>query len=231
MMRGALLAVTSVFFVAPTASVASITVASNVQRPALRVDAGGRAEVSWTAGGRRHYLLVPPTGRFLPGGRISGPDVSRAASGIPLPYRRVLRRTPDGRLWALQTWRVAFSKDVELRFSRWRGAPTKITLAATPSGRTEVLQGRATFQGRPVAGMSPTNAGTPIVLSAFLDCLGCGGASWVRWGAKRTAGDGTFSLTVPLPRRGARYRVSITGPNRGATLAPDAAAVSPSSLT
>src|SRR5215210_3325351 len=160
--------------VAPAVAAASVTVATNVQRPALRVDAKGNAEVSWTAGGRRQYLLVPPTGRFLPGGRLPRGDVSRPVSGVPLPYLRVLRRTPDGRLWALQTWQVAFSKAVELRFSRWRGAPTQITLAAMPSGTTEVLQGRATFQGRPVTGTSPTNAGKPVLLSGFFDCSGCG---------------------------------------------------------
>jgi hypothetical protein len=93
-----------------------------------------------------------------------------------------------------------------------------------------VLQGRATFQGRPVTGTSPTNAGTPILHSGFFDCSGCGRPGWVRWGANRTAANGTFAITVPLSRRGSQYRVSITGPNRGATLAPDAAATAPSAL-
>jgi hypothetical protein len=207
---------------------ASITVATNVQRPALRVDARGYAEVSWTAAGRRQYLLVPPTGLFLPGGRLSRPDVSRANTAVAIPYRRVLRRTPDGRYWALQTWQVGFSKVIELRFSRWRGAPTHITLASHPSGETELLRGRATFQGRPVTGYSPTNAGKLILHSAFLDCFACG-SGWLRFTARRTSSDGSFSATVPLNRRGTRYRVSITGPNRGATLAPDAAAVTPAS--
>jgi len=224
-MRRALVVTAAVSLAAPVAASASITVATNVQRPALRVDAKGNAEVSWSAGGRRQYLLVPPTGRFLPGGRLSGPDASRPTTAVSLPYRRVLRRTPDGRLWALQTWQVAFSKAVELRFSRWRGSPTQITLAAMPSGRTEVLQGRATFQGRAVTGTSPTNAGTPILLAGFFDCSGCGAPGWIRWGAKRTAGNGTFAITVPLSRRGSQYRVSIAGPNLGATLAPDAAAI------
>src|SRR3954447_1064191 len=144
-MRCAFVISAAVALAAPAAASASITVATNVQRPALRVDAQGNAEVSWSSGGSRQYLLVPPTGRFLPGRRLSGPDVSRATTAVSLPYRRGLRRTPDGRLWALQTWRVAFSKAVELRFSRWHGAPTQITLAARPSARTELLQGRATF--------------------------------------------------------------------------------------
>jgi hypothetical protein len=227
-MRVAVVGVLVLLAVAPPAA-ASITVATDVQRPALRVDARGNAEVSWTQGGRRHYLLVPATGRFLPGARLPGRDVSRPSTAVAIPYRRVLRRTPDGRYWALQSWRVAFAQAVELRFARWIGAPTRITLAAEPFRRTELLSGRATFQGRPVTGSSPTNAGTPILHSAFADCFACGSNGWVRFGAKRTQRDGTFSITVPLDRRGSKYRVSITGPNRGATLAPDAAAVAPSS--
>jgi hypothetical protein len=229
-MRHALAISAALALAAPAAASASITVATNAQRPALRVDAKGNAEVSWSSGGRRQYLLVPSTGRFLPGGRLSRPDVSRPTTGVVLPYRRVLRRTPDGRLWALQTWQVAFSKAVELRFSRWRGAPTQITLSATPSGRTELLQGRATFQGRPVTGTSPTNAGTPILLAGFFDCSGCGAAGWVRWGAKRTAPNGSYAVTVPLSRRGSQYRVTIAGPNLGATLAPDASTITHSVL-
>src|SRR3954470_4810477 len=122
-MRRPLIVPAALALAAPAAAAASITVATNVQRPALRVDAQGNAEVSWSSGGSRQYLLVPPTGRFLPGRRLSGPAVSRATTAVSLPYRRVLRRTPDGWLWALQTWRVAFSKAGEVPVSRWRGSP------------------------------------------------------------------------------------------------------------
>ena len=224
-------AAAAVALVVAAAASASITVATNAGRPALRVNARGEAEASWTAGGVRRYLLVPARGRFLPGRRLSGRDVSRPVATPSIPYRRALRRTPDGRLWALQAWRVAFAKSTELRFSRWRGAPTEISLEATPQGQTEVLAGTATFQGRPVTGTSPTNAGKPILLSAFFDCFGCGTNGWFRFNARRTASDGSFGVTVPLNRRGSRYRVSITGPNRGATLAPDASAVAATSLS
>ena len=60
-----------------------------------------RAEVSWTAAGVRRYVFVPPTGRVYPGRRLAAADVSRSSSVVALPFRRVLRRTPDGRLWAL----------------------------------------------------------------------------------------------------------------------------------
>jgi hypothetical protein len=230
-MVSAILTSAAVTLAAIAAASASITVATNAARPALRVNARGDAEVSWTAGGVRRYLLVPARGRFIPGARLSGRDVSAPVSTPAIPYARALRRTSDGRLWALQAWRVAFAKSTELRFSRWRGAPTQLTLEAMPQGETEVLSGLATFQGRPVAGTSPTNAGKRILLSAFFDCFGCGATGWFRFNARRTARDGSFGVTVPLNRRGSRYRVSITGPNRGATLAPDANAVVGTSLT
>jgi hypothetical protein len=132
---------------APDAA-ASITVAVDAQRPALRVDAAGNAEVSWTAAGVRRFLLVPPAGRVFPGRRLEGADVSRTTMEPALPFRRVLRRTPDGRLWALQAWQVVSDGPVELRFSRWRGALPRVTLRV----EDDLLSGRATFRGRAVAG-------------------------------------------------------------------------------
>ena len=69
------------------------------------MDAKGNGEVSWTAGGERRFVFVPPTGKVYPGRRLAAPDVSRRSTAVALPFKRVLRRTPDGRLWALQTWR------------------------------------------------------------------------------------------------------------------------------
>src|SRR4051812_11909566 len=135
--------------VAPAAAVASVTVATSAKRPALRVDARGYAEVSWSASGVRRTLLVPPHGRALPGGRLPGRDVSRPARGVRIPFARVIRQTPDGRYWALQSRRVARRGAVELRFSRWRGASTVIELTSEPVGASgELVTGRATFHGR-----------------------------------------------------------------------------------
>ena len=212
---------------------ASITVGTNVQRPALRVDARGYAEVSFTQRGRRQTILVPPRGRVLPGGRISGRDVSRPTGAVAIPFRRVLRRTPDGRYWALQAWRPQKGGPLELRFSRWRGAPTKVELAARPSGGTELLEGRATFHGRAVTGTSPTPEGDRILLVAALDCFACYGQprSWTRFTSVRTRSGGRFAATVPLAAKSARYRATVAGPNWGATYAPDGAAVAHTSLT
>jgi hypothetical protein len=192
----------------------------DAQRPALRVDAGGNAEVSWSSGGARRYLLVPPRGRVLPGARLPGRDVSRAASAPRLPFRKVLRRTPDGRLWALQTWRARPGGPVELHFARWRGAATRVTLTVD----ADALEGAADFQGRPVTGFSPTPEGKRLRHYAFLECLGCGAAGWKRLTGVATRGDGSFRVLLRPAWRGTRYRAIVAGPNRGATFAPVASA-------
>jgi hypothetical protein len=103
------------------AAAGSITVAENAAKPSLRVDASGNSEVSWSAGGVRRTLLVPPGGRVLPGGRLAGADVSRAAPTAGVPFARVVRAGRDGWTYALQVWRVLPGGPVELRFARWRG--------------------------------------------------------------------------------------------------------------
>ena len=198
---------------------ASITVATGAQQPALRVDATGNAEVSWTAGGERRYVLVPPTGRVYPGRRLVGADVSRPAAGPALPFRRVVRRTPDGRLWALQAWRIRPGGPVELRFSRWRGEPPLVTLNAELAFEGELLSGRATFAGRAVPLTSPTPEGKRLRSFVYLDRFA--GESWKRVGSVATRANGTFRRLLKPSELGSRYRAILPGPNIGATLAPD----------
>ena len=203
---------------------ASTTVATNAQRPALRVDARGNAEVSWVAAGTRRFLLVPPRGRVLPGGRIGGRDTSRTAADPALPFLRVLRRTPDGRRWALQAWRVHPGRPVQLRFSRWRGQPTEVVATAT----ADRLEGRVTFQGRGVFGFSATPEGKRQRIYAYVDCFGCPAApdAWRRLiGVAPQAPNGSFALALTPARQGLRYRVSVPGPQLGTTYAPDASVV------
>ncbi len=199
---------------------ASITLGRDAQRPALRVDAQGNAEVSWTAGGVRRYVFVPPTGRVYPGRRLTAADISRSSKQVVLPFRRVLRRTPDGRLWALQTWRTQPGGPVELRFSRWRGSPPSVTLASKPRFDGELVSGRATFAGRPVPLYSPTPEGKRIRSYAYIDRATSSG--WSRIAGAATRADGTFRLFIPAGKLGARYRAILPGPNIGTTLAPDA---------
>ena len=216
---------------APAAAAASVTVTTNAQRPALRVDSRGYAEVSWTARGARQTLLIPPRGTALPGGRLPGRNVTRATRAVKLPFERVVRRTPDGRYWALQSWRLVRGGAVELRFSRWRGKPTTMELATEPSGNIEVLRGRAKFQGRPVTGFWRTLEGDRVREAAVVECFACRGPGWTWFNSVRTQADGTFGATVPPTARAQQYRATIVGPNIGATLAPDASAVASTSLS
>jgi hypothetical protein len=193
---------------------ASITVAGGAARPALRVDAQGNAQVSWTAGGGRRTLLVPAHGSVLPGARLPGRDVSRP-SPLRIPFGRVVRQTPDGRLWALQAWQVQPGA-AELHFSRWRGSPLEVSVSF--DGRR--VTGSAAFQGTPVTGFSPTPEGKRQREYAYLDCL-CGGR-WTRMQGVALAADGSFALLVkPRYVGGTAFRAIVPGPNRGTVFAPD----------
>ena len=222
----ALLAVTVLGSALPAR--ASISIATNAARPALRVDALGNAEVSWSSAGVRRTLLVPAVGLYLPGGRISTADVSRPTKITGLPFARATRRGPDGTFYALQAWRVEPAGPAELHFSRWKGSRTTVTLAAEPASGSERLVGRAQFQGKRVAGYSRTNSGIRYRIFAFLDCFSCPKPAWRRIGGVAPRADGTFRLLVRSGFRGTRYRVTIAGPNLGATLAPDASAITAS---
>jgi hypothetical protein len=208
---------------------ASTTVARGVQRPALKIDARGYAEVSWTEAGARRFLVVPPRGKLLPGGRLDGRDVSRnARATVRLPFVRAVRRTADGRFWALQAWAKTPKNPVELRFSRWRGAPTVVELEARCCESEARLEGRATFHGRPVFGYSRTPEGRRLRLFAYVDCFGCpvAPAAWSRLiGVALRAPDGRFSLQLRPAWQGVRYRATVEGPNIGTTYAPDASTV------
>jgi hypothetical protein len=216
------LVVLATLILAPAAG-ASITVATNAASPKLRVDARGNAEVSWTSGGVRRYLLVPPRGRVYPGRRLAAADVSRPVSSPALPFRRALRLTPDGRYWALQAWRPQPGGPVELRFSRWKGAPTNVRLVVETSTDAVRLSGTATLAGTPLPLWSPTPEGKRIRQYVYLDSLR--GGTWRRIGGVALRSDGSYRRLVPIGLVGGRYRALIPGPNIGATYAPDAATV------
>ena len=200
---------------------ASLSVATDVQRPGLRVDARGWAEVTWTAAGARHSLLIPPAGRVLPGGRLPGRDVSRAITSVAIPFRKVVRRTPDGRYWALQAWRVRPAGRVELRFSRWRGRPTRLVIEAVePSAGGYLVRGRATFAGRPIPLWSATPEGKRLRSYAYIDRMTSNG--WRRVGGVAVRADGTFRRYVAAAAGHPRFRALLPGPNLKAGWAPDA---------
>ncbi len=204
---------------APGIAAASTTIATGVGGPALRVDAKGNAEVSWTAGGARQTLLVPPAGRVLPGGRLAGPDVSRAATAA-VPFAKVVRRTPGGRTWALQAWPVAGRGPADLRIARWHGDPTKLTLAI----ENGALSGRASYHGAALPSYSRTFAGTRMRVYVYLDAWR--GGRWHRLGAVAPRSNGSFRRLIGSSFAGVpKFRAVVTGPVVGADIAPDAAAV------
>jgi hypothetical protein len=188
-------------------------------RPALRVDAAGNAEVSWTQQGARRTVIVPAKGQLSHGGSLPGQDVSRPAALRGLAFARIVRRTPDGRLWALQQWPNEPGGRAQLQLSRWKGAPTKLTLALLG----DLLMGRATFHGRPAAGRSYTLEGKRPRIYVYLDYLA--GGTWHRMLGAAPRRDGSFAVRLRPAWKGTRYRATLVGPNIGATFAPDARAI------
>lgn len=209
-----------VALVAAAPATAAVTVAKNAKRPALKVNSGGFAEISWTERGRRRTLLVSPRGGLLPGGRIRGRDVSTATTAVTIPFSRVVRRTADGRYWALQAWRVRADGPIELRFSRWRGEPTRVAANVILERR---IVGAAEFAGAPVPAWSPTPQRRRVRTFAYVDCFGSAAApdAWRRLAAVSIGDFGSFALGLPPEWRGTQYRVAVTGPNVGASYAPD----------
>jgi hypothetical protein len=107
---------------------ASVWVGENAVKPTLRVDARGTAEVKFVSGGRPDTVIVPARGQLYHGGSLSGPDVSKRVSAPKLPHAVVVKRSPDGRLWALQRMQLKPGAPFDLHLARWRGAPKKIAL-------------------------------------------------------------------------------------------------------
>src|SRR5205085_520440 len=152
-----------------------------------------------------------PRGEVMPGGRLSGRDVSRPTSSVAIPFGKIVRRTPDGRYWALQAWRVHPGGPVELRFSRWRGRPTAVVLeSVTPRFNGYVVTGRATFAGLPIPLWSLTPEGKRIRSYAYIDRATRSG--WRRVGGVAVRADGTFSRFVAGAAAPQRFRAVLPGP-------------------
>jgi hypothetical protein len=219
--------------VAAASAPASIEVAVDPRGGAsLRVDATGNAEVRWTAAdGTHRSLLVGRDGSLRYGG-LSGSDVSHPAAGVSIPWTVAVRQTPDGRFYALQAWRRLVHGPVELRFSRWEGAPTKLTLRTVCCkwGHENVV-GSASFHGRPIYGYKSTRQGNPLDpygRNVYLDSYR--GGRWERMmGILTNRPAGSFSLWIRPEWAGGGYRGTIPGPNWGWTLGPDAFAQAGSS--
>jgi hypothetical protein len=207
--------------VVPTVAFASYGLATGgTSRYTLHADAQHTVVAGWSANGKVvSGFVVPTTGRGHYG-TSTGRDVTHSA-GAGIPNAVIARIGPDGTRYALQRFVVA-GRPTELHLSRWRGAPTAVSLTLA-NGR---LTGSVTFQGKPVTGTSPTLSGTRLRTYVYVDCFGCPanrhGWSLLRGIAPR--GDGSFALALRPSWHGSRYRAEVAGPNLGATLAPDALA-------
>lgn len=196
---------------------ATVWIANGAAHPVLRVDAKGDAQVTWSGGS----VLVPPHGLLFHGGSLAGADVSKRASAAGIPFAVSVRRTPDGRRWALQAWQVAPGGPVELHLARWDGQPTQLTLASDGTR----LSGSLSYHGKPVTGTSYTLEGKHPRIYVDLDCFACGGKpGWTRMIGVAPKADGSFSILLRPNWMGSRFRATVLGPNLGSTLAPDAEA-------
>jgi hypothetical protein len=165
-------AATCVFaLLAPSVALASTAIGTGGGPFRLRVDVRGDAEAAWAG----HVILIPPSGRVLPGRRLSVGDAS-ASAVASIPFAKVVRRTPDGRFWALQSWSVLPGRAPEVRFARWHGAPPVVKLAV--EGDTFV--GSATFHGKPVPQFSRTFEGRRLRVYVYLEAFAAG--RWRRIG-------------------------------------------------
>jgi hypothetical protein len=216
----------ALFFALAGIAGASVEVGVDAHNATLRVDAAGNAQVSWVAAGVGHSVLIARDGSLRFGGGLEGPDVSHPAT-LRLPWQVTVRQTSDGSYYALQSWRRLDSGPVELRFSRWSGAPTKLTLTTVCCKWGSLnVGGAASFHGRPIFGYSATPRGAPLDpfgRNVYLDTLQ--GTHWTRMmGILTHRPTGTFSLWIRPEWRGTDFRGTIPGPNWGWTLGPDAAA-------
>jgi hypothetical protein len=231
-MRQAIVALIAAAIVAPAPAGASIMVASWARLPTLKVTSNGAAEVDWTSRGTRHSVVIYRNGSRRYGSHLEGRDVSTPTTDTSIPMSFAVRQTPNGNFWALQAWRRLRTGPLELRFSRWKGAPTVLTLGAVCcKWRSENVVGQATFHGKPIFGRHATRTGVPLDKfgrNVYLDTYRGGG--WRRMmGILTHRHTGRFSLWIRPHWRGTAYRGPIIGPNWGWTLGPDAQARAQSS--
>lgn len=219
----ATLALLAASLVAAGAAQGTVWVGANAAKPTLRVDARGTAQVTFMSGGRADTVIVPSHGQLSHGGSI-GTDASRKVAGPKVPSSIVVKRTPDGRLWALQTMQVSPGGPLDLHLARWSGEPTRLELSVADGA----LVGRATFHGKGVSGNSYTLEGKHPKIYVYLDYFSAG--AWHRMLGVAPKPDGSFTVSLrPAWQAASRYRASMLGPNISSTFAPDAEAIASTS--
>ena len=83
------------------------------------------------------------------------------------------------------------------------------------------------FDGHPVTGFSPTQAGKEVRAYVYIECFGCPGNpnGWMLMVGVAPKADGSFAVYLRSSWDGKRYRATIAGPNVDGMLAPDAQTV------
>jgi hypothetical protein len=211
----------------------SVKVVGNAVAPRLCVAANGAVQITWTRAARTRpqTAVVRRDGSLAFGRRACERNTAKPAGKVRVPMAIVVLRDRQGRFHALQAWRRLVGGPVELRYSRWRGAPTRLQLrsVAGPLRREERVRGSLSFHGRPVHGHRSTSRGVPLDRygrNVYLDSRRDGG--WRRMmGILTHRPTGFFALWIRPYWEGDRYRGRVIGPNWGSTLAPDAQAISP----
>lgn len=214
-------------FALPAAAPASIKISSDTAKEQLRVDAAGRAQITWRAADGRRRTAVVSGDRIRYNATVRGRAGRRVDAGIPQAIAQV--RLRDGRTYALQKVQRLGSYGrlgpVELRFSRWYGEPTRLTLAGEwVDGKIPRICGTATFHGVPFYGQEHTPQGNPLDdegRNVYLDVLQPSGA-WYRIFGVLTRPLGYALLLRTTDWYGSAFRGMVPGPNVDGQLAPDA---------
>ncbi|HEY7197258.1 MAG TPA: hypothetical protein VH306_08725 [Gaiellaceae bacterium] len=205
---------------------ASVKVGSSARKATLKVTSAGYAEVIYvTNGGKWRHVLIRPNGSLRFGGHTNRKNVAYRTTGVKLPLRAQVYRTPNGTFYALQRWRRLVGRPVELRFSRWQGAPTRLNLRTVCcKWSSERVMGNVTYHGKGVWGTNNTPTGAPKDgkgRNVYLDSRRNG--HWKRMmGILTHPKTGWYRLWIRPYWRGGMYRGAVIGPNWGRTFAPDA---------
>lgn len=203
---------------------ASVKVVGDATGARLCVNADGSAQVSWEHSRETpaRVAVIDAVGRVTYGHPTCTTSAARPAPDVRIAMALVVVRDPAGRLHALQEWKRLPEGPVELRYARWTGAPTLLTLREVGPR----VIGELSFHGRPVHGFRSTSQGVPLDpfgRNVYLDSFR--GGAWTRMmGILTHRPTGAFRLWIRPHWEGTRYRGRVIGPNLGGTLAPDAEA-------
>ncbi len=166
---------------------ASTLVARNATNVTLKVDASGKALVSYTSAGKHWNVLASgavdavaptPTGKQVDfkldySGPAALANTCGAYTGPPLAWKLLSCTAEDGSHWALQSWQRMLpnggrtpngSQSVwELRLSHWTGELPVLTVYQDWAYKKyEHFFGSVTFMGSPVYGFKASSVGNPL---------------------------------------------------------------------